>query len=96
MISTHVSYVLAQDNQVEDVSWWPRHAQWVRGGSSTAIWSVWNEHWFQGQLEKIRKGDVKMRNGTDWQKALEMFSNAKKLKHALSKASEHMLYTLST
>ncbi|KAM5534236.1 hypothetical protein V8D89_012143 [Ganoderma adspersum] len=73
-----VKVLTGNGHQTEDVSWWPKHAMWVKGGWYTGIWSPWDEQWFRRRLEAIRAGSGPM-NGVEWREELRKHKKARKL-----------------
>lgn len=78
-------------DQTEDVSWWPKHAMWVRGGWYTGIWSPWDEQWFRCRLEAIRAGSGPM-NGVEWRKELRKHKRGRKLTAIVEQKSWDFMY----
>ena len=58
-------------SQTEDVSWWPKHSAWVKGGGYSGIWTPFQEQWFQRRLKGIYDGNVLPRNAKEWKVALK-------------------------
>lgn len=79
-------------SQTENVSWWPKHSMWVRGGPYSGIWTPFHEQWFQRRLKNIYDGKALPQNAGEWKDTLRMHKRASVLADIVDQASWEFTY----
>ena len=85
--------------QTEEVSWWPKHSVWKKGGLNVGYWTPQYEQWFQMRCTAIVNEDIegkgKLRTTREWGIALSFQNPTKKVRSHTRKDAEDFILRCS-
>ncbi|KAI0710845.1 hypothetical protein C8Q76DRAFT_586566, partial [Earliella scabrosa] len=83
--------VYTQQNQTQDVSWWPKHEHWIASGTYHARWTPWHETWFRSRLELIQRDEAQLRSASEWRNSLKRYTQTREVNVGLYAACSNFI-----